>query len=225
MLISRALALPLVLSLAHVTSGCAALEPPPPPPPQQLKLQVVGEPGEPIADVPFLLDNKEIGRTNGEGVASFAVDGEDGRPFTLSVACPSGTVSSSRALELVLRRMDRAPTYDFHCVSTERSIVVAIRTEGATDVPVKYLGREIARTDAEGYALVHLVPKASEVVHLTLDTSSDPKHAMLRPIDPQVAVGANDDGAFTINQKFVTERRAVRAAPKPHVPVAVFEKR
>ncbi len=218
---SRTLVGSALVLLSSCALGCSAFEPPPPPPPQPIQVRVSGEPGEAMQDIPIVLDGKEIGRTNAEGVGSFTFDGEDGRPFTLTIACPTGFVTSVRPLELVLRRMDRAPLYDFQCVSTDRAVLVAVRSEGASDVPIKYLGREIARTDAEGYALVHLVPKSGEIVHLTFDTS-DPKHAALRPVNPQVAVGANEDGAFTVVQKFVTERGPVRRPPAIPVPRPVF---
>ena len=208
-----------VLALAQ--TACGSFDPPPPPPPQPIQVRVEAEPGEPMADIPVLLDGKEIARTDPSGGASFRLTGDDGRPFSLTVGCPTGFVTSSRPLDLVLRRMDRAPLYELSCVSTERAVVVAVRTEGAADVPIKYLGREVARTDAEGYALVHLVPRSGEVVHLTLDTSGA-KHAMLRPVSPQLAVGANEDGAFTVVQKFVTERAPVRKAAARPVPRPVF---
>lgn len=215
-------AIPLLLFLASKSVACAAFEPPPPPGPQPIKVRVAGEPGDPMSDIPILLDGREIGHTDDEGVAAFSVAGDDGRPFNLAVTCPTGSVSSARPLDLVLRRMDKAPLYEFQCVSTERAVVVAVRSEGASDVPIKYLGREIARTDGEGYALVQLVPKSGEVVHLTLDTSSDPKHAALRPISPQVAVGANEDGVFTVVQKFVTEKGPPRRKYVAPVPVGIF---
>lgn len=219
----RLTSLPFVpaLALAFCQAACGSFDPPPPPPPQPFQVRVEADPGEPMADIPVLLDGKEVARTDLAGNASFRLTGDDGRPFSLTASCPTGFVTSSRPLELVLRRMDRAPLYELSCVSTERAVVVAVRTEGAGDVPIKYLGKEIARTDAEGYALVHLVPKSGEIVHLTLDTSGS-KHAMLRPVSPQLAVGANEDGAFTVVQKFVTERAPVRrSAPRP-VPKPVF---
>jgi hypothetical protein len=84
-----------------------------------------------------------------------------------------------------------------------RKMVVAIRADGGPNVVVRRLGRELARTDSSGAALVALDVAPDEPVDLTLDTSSSP---WLKPKDPTQRFQIDDsDGLFTFNQTFQGE--------------------
>ena len=63
----------------------------------------------------------------------------------------------------MLRRLaepSKVPAYQATCPPTTRAIVVAVAAENGAGLPVLYLGREVARTDASGAAsvLLHAVP-------------------------------------------------------------------
>jgi len=101
--------------------------------------------------------------------------------------------------------------------------VVAVRAEGGANVPVLYLGREIARTDGSGAAHVAFRVASTDAVTLTLDTTEQPK---LRPQHPSMSFhGAERDQLTAFAQKFEAEaakpkpRVAPHAAPEPMGPV------
>jgi hypothetical protein len=89
-------------------------------------------------------------------------------------------------------------------------LVVAVRAQNGLNLPLRYLGREIARTDESGvcHALLQLPP--SESVTLTLDTSGADK---LRPKSPEFkfTVPPHDE-VVVFDQSFARE-----VEPKPAV--------
>jgi hypothetical protein len=99
-----------------------------------------------------------------------------------------------------------------------RSVVVAVKSENGPNLPVMYLNRPVARTDAAGAAhfLLQMAPGAQFVV--TLDTS---ENAKLKPANPSkpFTVGQNDD-IFVFEQKFETEKTRVVVA-RPTIPRAL----
>ena len=98
--------------------------------------------------------------------------------------------------------------------------MVAVRASGGSGLPVMHLGRELARIDEAGMALVHLDMKVGETFTLTLDTS-DAKYRLLRPQNPEVSFSVLDaDELYTFDPKFHEERVIVKgaAAVGPYVP-------
>jgi hypothetical protein len=76
-------------------------------------------------------------------------------------------------------------------------------------LPVKYLGREVAHTDAAGAAHFVLRAAPEDVLEIQLDTSAHPE---LRPRQPSARfrVAARDE-IFVFNSSLHAEHRAVRA--------------
>ena len=100
-----------------------------------------------------------------------------------------------------------------------RSLVVAVRAKNGPNLPVKYLGRELARTDAEGVAHALLKVAPSEQVTLVLDTS-DPAHERLRPKNPEytLVMRARDevavfDQTFTLQPLPRAKAKALQPTP------------
>jgi hypothetical protein len=91
--------------------------------------------------------------------------------------------------------------------------VISVRVDDGPNLPVLYLGHEIARTDAFGaaHALIQVPP--GEPFRLTLDTSSNPA---LRPASPsaELAVGEADD-IVVFEPKVAPEKKAARRVRRP----------
>lgn len=203
----------LATSLA-LLAGCngSALYAPGPPPPEEITVRVMGDPDEPVANAAIGSGQGMLGRTDAAGLARFKLDGADGTRFDLAVACPADHGGASRPFKVVLRRGSRAPEYTTTCRRTVRTAVVAVRAPGGAGLPVMHLGRELARIDEAGMALVHLDMKVGETFTLTLDTS-DPKYRTLRPQNPEVSYAIVDsDELYTFEPRFHEERAVVRRA-------------
>lgn len=207
-----------LVALTSSSLGCGLFREPPPLPPQEVLVRVRAGDKEPIAGVVVTPSAGQPGRTDGDGVAILRLDGEEGARLELSVACPAGYAASAATTSVTIRRASRPPELDVRCKHLEHAVVVAFKTTGATGVPIQYLGREIARTDDAGFALVELEPAAGETLKLTLDTS-DPKFQFLRPQNPELAVLVPEgDEAFALEQKFIEDRPAAKkfvARPPP----------
>lgn len=217
MLLRRAL-----LATCLLAAGCngSALYAPGPPPPEEITVRVFGDPDEPVANAEIGSGQGMLGRTDASGAAKFKLDGADGTRFDLAVTCPADHGGISRPFKVVLRRGSRAPEYTSTCRRTVRTAVVAVRASGGSGLPVMHLGRELARIDEAGMALVHLDMKVGETFTLTLDTS-DAKYRFLRPQNPEVSFSVLDsDELYTFDPKFHEERAIVKRAAVvgPYVP-------
>jgi hypothetical protein len=160
-----------------------------------LSIRVDSDPGRPLAGAEVKIGDERIGVTGATGVVRAIAHGAEGDVLSFETACPDGYQSPSRPLAVVLRRLsekDRVPEYAVQCRPTERTLVVAIRAEHGPNLPVMYLGREVARTDRAGAAHVSLKSPPEETVELSLDTSNNPR---LRPHNPSARfrVGQADD--------------------------------
>ncbi|MDB4940630.1 MAG: hypothetical protein JWP97_164 [Labilithrix sp.] len=218
----RALATKLVPLLLLGQAGCStsSLYAPAPPPPEKVAVRVFGDPGEPVEGAEVGTGAGVLGRTDAAGLARFALDGADGTRFDLVVRCPAGFGGETRSLKIVLRRSSRAPEYEASCKRDTRTALVAVRANGAAGAPVLHLGREVARVDGAGLALVNLDMKIGETFSLAIDTS-DPRYKLLRPRSPEMSFSVSDgDELFAFEPQFHEERPVIKRAPapKPHVP-------
>lgn len=176
-----------------------------------LRVRVESDPGQPLAAAQVALEGTLLGTTDERGETSFSLLGEPGEVLDLDVRCPSGFRSPERPLSVVLKALverGTIPEYRVLCPPLTRSLVVAVRAQNGENLPLRYLGREIARTDADGacHALLQLPP--SESVTLTLDTSAEDK---LRPKSPEFKFTVPpQDEVLVFDQTFARE-----AEPKP----------
>ncbi len=195
----------LVALIAGASSACAGLKPPPPPQPQEIQVRVTAD-GDPLAGVAVKPSAGTQAVTNARGIARLKITGEEGTKVDLSVVCPEGYAAPANVTHVTVRRASRIPEFDIPCKGYEHAVLIAFKTTGAAGIPILYLGREIARTDASGYALVELEPKVGETLEFKLDTS-DPKLKFLRPQNPERSVRVPDgDEAFTVEQQFVEDK-------------------
>jgi hypothetical protein len=203
--------------------GCDSLGPPKKPS-QSIVFSAESDPGTVLAGVQVLHRGKPVAKTGADGMASLQITGQEGETFDFDVRCPSGFRSPVAALSVVLRRTAEqaaAARFPIRCTPKERTLVVAVRAEGGANLPVLYLGREVARTDGSGAAHVAFRIASADAVALTLDTTQQPK---LRPQHPAMTFhGADRDQLTSFEQRFDVEvtkaRTFVAPAPQPAGPV------
>jgi hypothetical protein len=213
-----------LLALALMT-GCRSLDAPPPQP-QIVVLRVTSDPGKPLKDAIIQFSGRKIGATGDDGAAEIQLAGRDGETFEVTVACPEGYESPKAPVRITFRRLaekSKKPEYEVRCPPTTRTVVVAVRAEGAANLPVTLLGREVARTDSSGAAHVMLTLEPGEQFDLMLDTS-DEKLVDLHPQNPVASFGVGQqDDIFTFDQKFEIQKAKARPGryvgpPKPKGP-------
>lgn len=194
---------------------------PGPPAAETITVKVFGDPDEPIEGAEIGSGAGVLAKTDATGTAKFKLEGADGSRFDLAVTCPGAAGGgAARPLKIVLRRGSKAPEYTASCKRTVRSVVVAVKAIGVSGLPVMHLGRELARLDEAGMALVHLDMKVGDTFTLFLDTS-DPRWSALRPQNPEISFQVVDtDELYNFEPKFHEEHAIVKRAraAKPFVP-------
>jgi hypothetical protein len=186
-------------------------------------VRVESDPGRKLAGAAISHAGTRVGVSNDDGVVKLSARGKEGETLSFRVDCPDGHRSPSEPLVVVLRRVaerERRPEYNVSCLPTTRTVVVAVRADDGPDLPVRHLGREVARTDKSGAAHVLLKAAPNEAIELSLDTSAYPQ---LSPRNPaaRFQTGHQDDvfvfsQAFTIPQP--TQRPRPRRPAKPSGP-------
>lgn len=194
--------------LVVVGVGCSALAPVPPPP-LEVVVRINGDPGQPLKGAALLFNGQKVSQSGDDGVARLKLTGKDGESFDVTVTCPEGFQSPAKPIQVVLKRLadDKKPEYDVACPPTSRTVVVAVRAEGGANLPVMYLGREVARTDGAGAAHVLLKLKPDEPFDLVLATQ---ENTSLRPQNPFASFVVKDhDEVFVFDQRFELEKKKV----------------
>jgi hypothetical protein len=214
----------LVLLLIPAAVACDAFKSVPPPP-QEIIVHVSGDPGRPLKDAALLYGGEKKATTGEDGIGKLKLTGKDGEGFDITVSCPEGFQSPSKPISVILRRLadpSRVPEYEVSCPPTARTVVVAVRADGGTNLPVMYLGREIGRTDGSGSAHVLLKLKPDDTFDLVLATN-EKGNDRLRPQNPFATFVVKDrDEVFTFDQKFEQEKkRAIGGGPKRKGPVRI----
>lgn len=166
----------------------------------------------PLAGVELLTRGKNLGKTPASGSLTLQLAGSEGQRVELQARCPAGHVPESQALSVTLRRLRSAgklPTYRVDCQPATRTTVLAIRATNGPDLPVMYLGREVARTDSSGVAHVALALQPGERYELGLDTTGKP----LLPQSPRaVFVAGSEDEWVLFEQRFQSRKPSVGRA-------------
>jgi hypothetical protein len=213
---------PLTMGLALLAAGCD----------QDLSreytfvVRVSAEPGRPLAGAQLSLKGKALGVSDADGSVNVRVRGHEGDVLPIEITCPAGHRTPAPVL-VPLRRMGRdaeghavEPEFTAACAPLARSVVIAVRAENGPNLPLYYLGRELARTDASGAAHALLDVASEDVLELTLDTTEQPQ---LRPRSPVLRVqpGPGDEIA-ALTQNFSVEPRArVKKVPVQRGPVRI----
>lgn len=177
----------------------------------QFVVKVDAEPGHGLAGAQVLVHGETLGETDDAGSVSLRVRGHEGDVIAVELRCPAGHRAPSDPLFVPLRRLvdsSVVPTFAARCTPVTRTLIVAVRAEGGANVPIRYLGRELARTDAFGAAHLMLGVPTDEVVELTLNTE---EQADLRPISPTLRVQATRGEQLVAVSQTFTQRRPDKA--------------
>jgi hypothetical protein len=157
---------------------------------------------------PFL-----VNRTDREGLVRLDITGSEGETFKVPVVCPPGYRSPSDPLQV--RRLGIAattsvPEYAVICHETRHTMVVAVRAEGGVDLPVMYLGKEVARTDRSGAAHVTVAMDVHDRIELMIATAGK-ENEKIHPQNPVSVFEMPDHDDFEVFP--VTFTRDVKKAP------------
>lgn len=194
-----------------------------PPEPYHVEVRVEADPGQPVTNADILLGANKVATTASDGTAKLKLRGEEGETLTFAVKCPEGHLTP-KPIGVTLRRIadpKKQPVYEVSCPPTTRTIVVAVRADNGPHLPVMFLGREVAKTDASGAAHVSLQLRPDEAFQLMLKTSATEEGKWLRPQDPVATFRVkHHDDVVTFDQTFEEKRRpAIRwsrpTGPKP----------
>jgi hypothetical protein len=164
------------------------------------------DPERPVAGVELLLAGQVAGASNPDGVVELRATGREGQRIGYQVRCPPHHRSPEQPLVITLTTLSGAappPEYRVRCTPESRSVVIAVRAQRGDALPVTYLGREVARTDASGAAHLQVQLASSETIELTLDTSA---RTDLRPQNPSRRFETPErDAVLLFEQDFVVE--------------------
>lgn len=185
-----------------------------------LAVRVEADPGDPLPGAKLLHAGKELGRTNEDGRVVIRATGNEGERIDLELACPDGHRTPTAPLPVTLRRSAERPEYFASCPPLSRKLVVAARLEHGAGLPLRYLGREVARADASGVAHLVIEAESDKTIELTVDTSEQPS---LRPKSPtaRFRMPGRDD-VVVLEQSFQAARKpAVRIQRVASGPVRI----
>lgn len=177
--------------------------------------------GSALAGVSIRIDGRDAGATGESGELTSAVRGRNGTRIEYAVQCPVGHRAPAEHAPLVLREFraindaqaDRGIEVRIECPPSERRIAVAVKAQNGANLPLLVQGREVTRTDANGYAHVFVRSSPDASFRVSFDTSSQP---LLRPTNPMHEFRVADrDDYFLLEQPFVIQE----------VPVPVVKRR
>jgi hypothetical protein len=210
-------------ALALLPQGCPKLEiqfEDPKPEPFEFQMYVMSDPGVPIPGAQVIVGGSAQNLTDAAGNARIVSYGREGDRIDVLVKCPEDYESPEAPLSIGLRRLAKGspvPHFEVRCPPTRRTTVVGFRVENGPNLPVQYLGRTVARTDASGAAVFALRLKPAEQVEISLDTSDAPEG--IRPQNPPFTFVAKAvDDFIVFDQTFILPAIKHHTGPVIHGP-------
>ena len=200
------------LCVMALLAGCA---PEARPMAHRIRVHVTSDPDVPLADAALEAGARTLAHSDRTGTMEVELSGKPGEVVMLSLRCPVGYRAQETALSVLLREPqphEPPPEFSFACPPLTRALVVAVRADHGAGLPLRYLGEELARTDASGatHALVHAKP--GDALTLTLDTSAEPQ---LMPQHPELKLNVPDhDDLIVFDQAFKRPKPKLKPAPR-----------
>src|SRR5262249_25028096 len=148
----------------------------------------------PLAAASIAVDSKPLGTTNADKHATIRLHSKKNEVVPVSVKYPANHKSPALPIAVPLRRLNdpsKIPLYQTSCPPKLRTIIVAVRATQGPDLPVMYLGKEVARTDTSDATHVQLRLHPKKQFKLILSTEDQDEH-LLRPQNPTAVFVAKD---------------------------------
>lgn len=183
----------------------------------EVVIKTDSDPGKPLAGVRIVVAGADLGTTGPDGRAKLALGGMPGDTVEVRLSCPEGFAAiPDEPISIVLRQIvdAKVPEYRATCSPKIRSLVIAVRAEHGAFVPVEYLGRAVARTDAAGVAHAALQVAPGDQVRISLNTNA-PEHANLRPQNPELKVVMPARDELVLFEQSFTIEEPPPPPPKP----------
>lgn len=183
----------------------------------RIRVNVVSDPGVPLAAAELFAGSRSLARSDEAGTIDVALPGRPGDVVQLQLRCPEGYRTPDDSLSVLLREplrepRERPPEFTLACPPLTRTLVVAVRADRGPSLPLRYLGEEVARTDASGAAHALLRAKPGDALTLTLDTSAEPQ---LMPQQPELKLSVPDhDELVVFDQAFTRPKPKLKPLPK-----------
>jgi hypothetical protein len=181
-----------------------------------ITVRVESDPGVPLVGARVSAQGAVSPESDRSGVIESVLSGRAGDSVALRVSCPEGFRSPDKPLSALLRPLEergRRPEFRVSCPPLARKLVVAVRADHGPNLPLRYLGQEIARTDGRGAAHALLTAAAGDTLTVTLDTSAA---TQLMPQNPELKVTLKErDDIVVFDQAF---RAPKPPKPKPRKP-------
>lgn len=184
-----------------------------------LAVRVEADPHQPLPGAKLQHAGQTLGATDEGGRVVIRATGNEGERVQLQISCPEGFKSPEAPLSVTLRRGAQRPEYFASCPPLSHKLVVAARLDHGAGLPIRYLGREVARSDAAGVAHLLIEAEADKAIELTIDTSDQP---LLRPKSPtaRFRVGNRDD-VVVLEQAFQAPRKPTVHVQRATGPVRI----
>ncbi|WP_394822984.1 hypothetical protein [Pendulispora albinea] len=206
------------IALGASMIGCGE---PTPPPSVAVVVRARAENGSPVGAVEIFMGPRLVARTENDGRAQLDVRGAEGETFSLQVKCPEGFRSPATLLPVRSFGVGAAapPEYNVVCRETRHTLVVAVRATDGPNLPIYYLGKEVARTDRSGGAHVSMDMEVHDRVELMLGTAGK-EFEKVHPQNPAATFEMPDhDDIQVFEMKFTRDKPKVVRRAKPSGPV------
>jgi hypothetical protein len=160
--------------------------------------------------------------TDGAGRFVAKLKGPEGRIARVEIECPKGWLArSGNYRELPIRFVRPIASSGllqvpmearFECARKNRKVVLLVRTNGRSGLPIRALGRRVATTDREGVAQTIFEGEPGEEFEVSIDTTNSPT---LRPSMPNRRLTIPSDSQILVfDQKFEEKVKKKRTKRK-----------
>lgn len=213
-----------VASLALVTTVAACASVKPPMYAQRAEISVQShDTGGPVEGATVRVNGQSAGATSSDGRAEVSVSGQAGDKFNVDLTCPDGfrpSIPDSQDVFVTPTLQGPPPKLVFRCEASMRKALIDVRAENGPNLPVRYLGREIGRTDAQGLARVAVETAPGDSFELLLDTTAA---KTLHPQSPTLSftVAPGKPASFVFAQKFTAEKPKLKPRVKRSLPTNI----
>ena len=182
-------------------------------------VRVSSDGARPVNNASLLANGTKVGFTGPDGSATLKFVGNEGETYDIQVECPAGLQSPAKPISITLRKVvsgSKRPEFVAACPPATQVMVVAVRADNGPNLPVLFLGKEVARTDASGAAHVALRMSPNDTFELKLGTD-EKGNERLHPQNPTASFTVKDhDDIVPFDQKFTVDpgkRHYGRAKP------------